>query len=411
VPAGVEADPEVELRERLRRHRPETHPLQHATAQFHLGTVLLERGRLDDAEEAFTAAAALFGARGARPEQAKALNGLGATLRDAGRLDIAARAFEHAAVGLHAAGLRLEEGAARFNLGLVLRERGEVDAAETALAAATALLDADQVPGQAAAAARELGTARLTLGDLDGAVVACTSAVALADRAGDHASRAAAANTLGLALLAGDRVAEAVEAFVTAVAASPRAVRPEAFATAKSNLALAHERAGDAPRARLAARQALAPPAAPDPVRVQATAVLERLGAGDADLRVVLEQEDLDGRARLVREELLRVADADPDAATTEMGAWVQVHVGSSLEPVEVAELWLGGLLELPAEAMERLVRGALLSLAALEPEDRETFRHAVARAMARFHVPQWMRLQDVFTDAADRVGDSGPWR
>ena len=77
----MSADVVAELHERLRRHPADQHPLQHATAQFHLGGVLLSDGELEAAEHAFAQAAALFAARGARPEQAKALVGLGATMR------------------------------------------------------------------------------------------------------------------------------------------------------------------------------------------------------------------------------------------------------------------------------------------------------------------------------------------
>src|SRR3954454_2544392 len=86
-----------ELRASLTRHPPQRRPLQHATAQFHLGDLLLNAGELEEAEAAYTAAAALFGARGAHSEEGKALNGLGATLRTAGRPHAATRAFEHAA--------------------------------------------------------------------------------------------------------------------------------------------------------------------------------------------------------------------------------------------------------------------------------------------------------------------------
>ncbi len=43
------ADVVAELRERLRRHPADRHPLQHATAQFHLGSVLLGAGDVDGA--------------------------------------------------------------------------------------------------------------------------------------------------------------------------------------------------------------------------------------------------------------------------------------------------------------------------------------------------------------------------
>jgi len=407
----VDRDPVDELRERLVRHPAERDPLQHATAHFHLGGVLLGRSDLDQAEESFAAAAALFGARGARPEQAKALNGLGATLRADGRLELAARAFAHAAAGLAAAGLRLDEGAARFNLGLVLREAGDTAEAVAALSRAVELLEPDEVPAQAAAATRELGVTRFERGDLAAAETDLSAAVELADRVGDHPSRAAAANALGLVRLAAGSSQEAMQALRTAVAASPRAVRPEAFAMAKANLALACERAGAPERARLAARQAVAAPAVPEPVRLQAAGVLERLGPGGSDLRAVLEDEEPSERPLLVREELLRVVDATDDELMRDMRGWIEAHVASGLEAEDVAELWLGGLLELPPEALTRVVHGALAAGMAADEVAREEFRAAVTRAMVRFHVPQWMRLQDVFSQAALDVGDAGSWR
>lgn len=405
----------AELRDRLRRHPAHTQPLQHATAQFHLGGVMLAEGAVDDAEAAFAEAVALFGARGARAEQAKALNGLGATLRTAGRPALAARAFEHAAAGLAEAGLPLDEGAARCNLGVVLREDGRAEDGAAELRRAVDLLDPAEVPAQAAAAARELGITLLGLGALEPAEAVLLDAVALADRILDEPARAAATNALGLVRLSTGRPQEAVEAFAATAAASPRGVRPEAFAMAKANLALACERSGAPAPARLAARQALASPAADEPVRAQAAGILERLGSDDADdLRVVLEEERTDeGRARIVREELLRAADVAGEAdLVADMRPWLRAHTESEeLEPVAVAELWLGGLLELPPDALERLARAAVSASMDLDDDARETFRSAVGRAMARFHVPQMMRLQDVFATAAADVGDPSSWR
>lgn len=408
----MSSDPVEGLRESLQKHPADRDPLQHATAQFHLGGVLLDRGALDEAEDAFTAAAALFGARGARPEQAKALNGLGAALRAAGRLDLAARALEHATGGLASAGLSLEEGAARFNLGLVLRENEMAEPAAGALARARELLDPARVPAQAAAAARELGATQLMLGRLEDAEATLSEAIALAERARDEAARGAAANTLGLVRLADGRAQLAAEAFALAAAASPRSVRPEPFAMAKANLALAYEQAGAPERARMTARQAIATPGASEPVRDQATQVLARLGRGGSDLRRVLEAEQSDdARSRIVREELLRSAAADDHDLVADARAWLDAYTSEAIEPVEVAELWLGGLLELPPQGLERLVRSALQAAAELDPDARDEFRQAVTRAMARFHIPQWMRLQDVFSRAADDTGDPGPWR
>jgi tetratricopeptide (TPR) repeat protein len=409
VTAGAQADPiEEELRDRLRRWTPERHPLKHATTQFHLGSVLLDRDDHEGAELAFATASALFRLRGARPEEAKALNGLGATLRAAGRLDLATQALGHAAAGLAAAGLPLEEGAAHFNLGLVLRDRGEPAHAQTAFARAVELLDPAQVPAQASAALRELAATRLQHGDAEGAEASFAAAMALADRAADEAARGAAANGLGLARLAADRPADAVLPLRTAVAANPRALRPHAFAMAQANLATALERTGDGPGARLAARQAAAVPGVPAPVAQQVAGVLERLGRDEADLAAVLAAASLDERGAIAREEVARAAVA-PHAADAR--DWVVAHAAWSGDPAEVAELWLGAVLELPAAALEPMVRSLVEATVAAGAEDRETVRSATSRAMSRFHVPQMLRLQEVFGDAARDLGDPEPWR
>jgi hypothetical protein len=236
-------------------------------------------------------------------------------------------------------------------------------------------------------------------------------AMALADRAGDPIGVGAAANALGLACLADGRPQAAAEAFAAAAAAHPRAGRPEAFAMAKANLALALEAREAAPAARLAARQALAASAVPEPVRAQAEAIVARLGRDDGDLLVVLASEPEPGRAAVAREELARTAEAGEEERAADARAWVAAHLGWPDDPADVAELWLGGLLELPPEIVERLVRDALRIAVTLDPEGRETFRTAVTRAMVRFHIPQWTRLQDVLHRAAEEVGDPGPWR
>lgn len=412
MPAAVHRDRMDALRRSLEEHPAARAPLLHATAQFHLGGLLLDDGSLEEAEDAFTAAAALFAARGARPEQAKALNGLGATLRAAGRLDLAARALEHATRGLTAAGLSLEEGAARFNLGLVLRDANRLEPAELELTKARALLDPQGVPAQAAAVAREQGATQLMLGRLDEAEASLRDAIALADAASDDASRSAAANMLGLAQLGLDQVELAVESFKLAAAASPRTVRPEAFAMAKANLATACERADDGERARLAARQAMATPAAPKPVHEQAAQILARLGTSDSDLRAVLELEGSDEvRANTVREELLRTVEANQAQLVADARSWLEAHRSESIQSVDVAAMWLSGLLELPPAGLERVTQAVVQAAQELDQESRDEFRESVTRAMARFHIPQWMRLQDVFVRAAEAAGDSGSWR
>src|SRR5215212_11475176 len=92
---GLEAIEELE--ERLARFPPERYPVQHATAQFHLGVALANAGRPAEAERALHVAARLFAPDRLPTEHAKATNALGAALRLAGRLDEAAAAFSRAA--------------------------------------------------------------------------------------------------------------------------------------------------------------------------------------------------------------------------------------------------------------------------------------------------------------------------
>lgn len=398
-----------ELRDQLLRYRADRHPLEHAMLQFHLGTTLLQAGQLEPAERALRVAAELFDPDDHPVEHAKSTNMLGVALRDAGRPDAAREAFNDAAERFARAELPLEEGAARHNVGLVLRDRGHDDAAVGSFERAWELLRGGP-PGQAAAAARELGAALLQTGRHEDAVVVLAEAIELASKAGDRPGMGAAANALGLAHLADDAHEEAVEAFRTALACHPRRVRPEAYAMAKANLALAFERLDDPVPARLAARQARRTPAAPAPVVGQATAVLERLGDPDDDLMVALDRTEEGAWAGEIRDELLRWLDVDADERRATCGAWVDGQVARDARGIELAAAYLDVILELPPEAMETLIRATLEALQDRDPEVREAFRRHVSRAMARFNVPQWMRLKDTFNRLAEDVGDDGSW-
>jgi len=172
---------------------------------------------------------------------------------------------------------------------------------------------------------------------------------------------------------------------------------------AKANLALAYEQHGDAPRARLAARQALGVAEPPEPVAAQAAAVLERNGGATAnDLLLVLDEEPQASWEGILREELARSGEAPPDVRRADAAVWID---GSS---VERAEVWLGGLLELPPDRMETLIRSALEALGTRDPAVKERFRADVARAAARFHVPQLLRLEETFRRIAAELEE--PW-
>ncbi len=397
-----------ELEVRLSRYPEHRYPVQHATTQFHRGGALIEMGRLAEAEGALRSSIRLF--EGLRHEQAKALNLLGVALRAAGRLHEAAEAFEQARERFEAEEQPVDGAAASFNLGLVQAQAGDSEAAQRSLSQARRRFDELGAPASAGAAARELGAVLLASGEAEASIEVLEEAVTAGDRAGDPAGRGAAANALGLARLAAGRAGQATDALREAVAAHPRSVRPEGYAMAKANLALAYEAAGDEPRARLAARQALGSPGAAKPVRLQAAAVLERLGQPRDDLMVVLDQEAGGRLLPLVREEVLRWVDAPPTMRRAEAAAWIDGQLARPARAMDLAEAWLGVLLELPPPAMEDLVRTTLEALADHDGDVRQRFCTQVSRAMGCFNVPQWMRLKDTFARTAQDLGQREPW-
>lgn len=365
-------------------------------------------GRLDEAAAALRVASGLFDPEKMPPEHAKSLNALGAALRLQGRLEEAARAFDDAGAGFGSTGATLEQGAATFNLGLVQRELGRVDPAAASFEAARRLLDAERVPHQAAAAARELGVTQLATGDLEGAIATLGEARDLAEQLDDQAGLGAAANALGLAFLALPDLRAAIESFQLSAAAHPRTIRPDAYAMAKANLALAYERAGNAPHARAAGRQALQVADAAEPVVDQARGVLDHLGSPPGDLLAILDEEDADRWPGIVREELGRWARADPGELFGEAQAWVDGVAQRPDRAVDLAEVWLGALLELAPPEMERVIEVTMESLA-VDAGAAGAFRSPVLRAMPRFYSPQELRLRDAFGKAASTRG-LAPW-
>lgn len=399
-----------ELRERLDRYPADRYPAQHATARFHLGMAFLEAGRTAEAEEALVEAARLFSPEELPAEHATALNALGALLRETERPEPAARAFERAAAAFERAERTLEEGASRFNLGLVRRELGDLDAARAALEGARELLEPQQAPVQAAAAARELGQTLLADGRVEDARGVLEEARDLAGRSGALIELGATTNLLGLAHLAAEEPSAAAEAFAASAGAHPRSVRPADHAMAKANLAVAHDRAGDAPRARLAAQQALGVPDVPPPVREQAREVLERLGTDPGDLVRVLDEEPHDAWAGLVRSELVRLAETDEETRREAADGWISGQLERRGRGADLAEAWLGAILELPPQAMEAHIRALLRALEGHPPEERDRFRKDTSSGMVRFHVPQWMRLKDTFNRIASELGQEEAW-
>lgn len=398
------ADAVDELRARLDRYPADRYPVQHATARFHLGVALTGAGRLEEAGRELTVACELFRPDQLPTEHAKAANALGAVQRMAGRYDDAARTFRSAAGLFGQAGLPLEQGAALYNLGLVERERGG-GGALAPLEQARSLLDPARVPAQAAAAARELGAALLAAGRPDDALAPLEAAVDLADTAGDRAGLGGAANALGLAHLAAGHGEEAVRALEQAVAAHPRSVRPDAYAMAKANLALALEAQGRRSRARLAASQALGSPEVPAPVRTQAETVLGRVGSEPGAVWAVLDEGQPERWAAVVREEVVRwegVGDGERDG---ECEAWVAGQLDRPATADDAAEAFLAALVELPPAAMETMVRSVLVAVGRLDGAVQERFAGQCSRALARFPVPQLLRMKDTFTAVAADIG------
>jgi tetratricopeptide (TPR) repeat protein len=336
-----------------------------ALALFRQGVELTNAGKGAEAVPVLRAAVALF----EREERAKALNVLGAALRLSGQFDEATATFEEAAAGLEGA----ERGAVLYNLGLAKRDAGDLESARDAFERARDVLDAPAI-------VRELGTTLLQSGDVGAAIQLLEEAL----RGGSNE----AANPLGLAYLAAGRIDEAVYAFRRALAAHPRSIRPHEHAMAKANLALAYERSGDPYNARLAARQALGVPDAPNAVVEQARSILGRVGPGDGNLIAVLEQEPRDRWLGIVREEVVRWADAGDKRA--ELAEWIDRLRGRE-DAVDLAEAWLAALLELPPPAMEALI------VAAREVTDDAWLRDVVEAASARFHTPQLLRLRSSF--------------
>lgn len=400
----VETGAVDELRARLARFPAERYPVHHATVQYQLGIALTNAGRGGEAEAALADAVALFEPEGLEAERATALNALGAAHRVAGRPELAAEAFERAAATFLALGQAREQGAALFNLGLAERERGRAEVAAEAFGHARTLLEPN-APAFAAAAARELGATLLATGELDRAVSELERALALAERTEGRAELGAAANTLGLVHLAAGRTDEAIHAFRSAAGAHPRSVRPADHAMAKANLALAHAQAVDEPRARLAARQALAVPNAPEPVLSQAAALVERLGDDSGDLVRVLDDEPREQREAVVREELVRWTAVSPEVRRGEAAAWIEGQLANQSRSLDLTEPLLGGLLELPPAETEVVIRSMLEALRTATPGDAMLLRTTIRSAMTRFHMPQAMRLEEMFARLAAESG------
>jgi len=401
-----------DLRSRLDRYPVERYPVQHATTQFHLGSALLHAGETDPALSALTAAQRLFSTSGLRLEQAKAMMMVGVALRAAGRPQDAARALREASSTLAGLDAPTESAAAAYNLGLVLQDTGDAVGARAAWDHARELFLAAGYPGQAAAAARDCGGSLLAHGNATAALPLLEQAAALAERAGDDAGTAAAANVLGLAHLAVGDARSAVGVLRRALAFAPRTVRAEDHAMVKSNLALALAEDGQDARARLAAAQVLAVPAAAPPVRTQAREVLHRLGGPHpGDLLAVLDEEDAASWPALVREEFARAA----ATSTTEQDRLLRSTFDGLLarpgRSYDLAESVLQVVLELPPRPYASAVAAVVAACADRPDDEVDRLRSVLSSALARFAIPQWQRLVASLNDAATASGQPAGWR
>lgn len=399
------------LVERLGRYPVQRYPVQHATTQFHLGSVLLHAGDTIPALQALTAAGEVFERSGMRLEQAKATVLLGVALRTAGRLEEATAALTRAGAELGALGQRAEQAAAAYDLGLVHQDSGDPEAAAAAWSQARELFLEAGFPAQAAASARDHGASLLAMGKSSDALPLLERALALAEQAGDEPGTGAAANALGLAQLAEGDTDGATAALRRALAAYPRSVRPADHAMAKANLALAYDQAGDGARARLAAGQALAIHSAAAPVRAQAQQLLgRRSGRASEDLIEVLDTEPRDQWVAVLREEMLRAVDLSTAHRCAVVSGFLDGAVARPGASYDLVESLLQVVIELPPRTYELLV-SAIVTACADSVRDPDRVRAVIGSTMARFALPQWQRLAASLNAAARQTGQPATWR
>ncbi|MDQ6650427.1 MAG: tetratricopeptide repeat protein [Actinomycetota bacterium] len=400
------------LVERLGRYPADRYPVQHATTQFHLGSLRLHAGQTGPALLALAAALDGFERAGLRLERAKAQVMLGAAFRTAGRQDDALDAFTSAAAAFEALGQPAEQAAACYNLGLVLGDGGRPEAAGAAWSQACTLFFAAGYPGQASAAARDHGALLLATGSWAEALPLLDRALGLAETARSEPAVGAAANGLGLAHLAAGDVAAALAVLGRALAAYPRSVLPAEHAMVKANLALAYEHQGNPARARLAARQALGVASVGLSVREQAAALLARLpGGADADLLSVLDAETQENWPALLREEIVRIAELPSGQPSDELRPILSGLLTRPGAAYDLAEALLQVVIEMAPPSYQRLVAAIVDACSGRPVEDTDRLRAVLGSAMARFAIPQWQRLAAALNAAAESAGQSAGWQ
>lgn len=410
---GVVAQPgQDSLVGRLGRYPADRYPVQHAATQFLLGSALLHAGQTAAALQALTVASEIFGSVGMRLEQSKAALMRGVALRTAGRHEEAAAALSAAGAQLGRLDQPAEQAAALFNLGLVLQDGGRPGAAREAWATARGLFLAAGHPAQAAAAAREQGASLLAAGDPSAAIPLLEQATTLAERCGDLPGMGAAANALGLAHLAEHNSLAALMALRWALSAFPHSVRPADDAMVRANLALAHEQAGDGPRARLAARQALSAPEAAGPVRAQAQQLLARLpGDASEDLLAVLDEDDQERAVPVLREEMLRASRLPVGQRQAIIRGFLDGLLTRPERCYDLAQSLLQVVLEFPPRTYELILSAVVDACPGRPEQDTQRLHAVICSAMARFAVPQWLRLAATLNAAAQQAGEPATWR
>lgn len=400
------------MESRLARYPAARYPVQHATASYHLGTAYLQRGRLPQSIDLLSTAQDIFARLGLRLEQAKTLIMHGVALRESGHRDLARQAFEGAVHTFAELEQPAEQGAAAYNLGLVLHEEADAEGAHEAMVSARGLFLEAGLPAQAGAACRERGAALLQSGRPDLAVPLLEEAADLAERGGDLPGLGMATNVLGLAHLATDDPARSVSELSRAVGAFPRSMRPAEHAMAKANLALAYERSGLFARARLAARQAQALSSADAQVQAQAREVLGRLASDTRlELLAVLETEPRKRWAAIIREEALRWCDASSAERQDALSGFVEGLLSRPEVCYDLAESFLGVLLELPPDSYGALVSALVEATGKRSDDEGDRVRAVVGSALARFAIPQWQRLASSLNTAAATTGRAATWR
>lgn len=405
------ADSAQDLIAKLGRYPVDRYPVQHATTQFHLGSVLLHAGEIPPAVEALAVSRSVFVGAGMRLEAAKATVMLGVGLRAAGRLEEAAGAFHAAGAVLAELDQPVEQAAAAYNLGLVRHDAGDPDAAHAAWASARELFLSTGYPAQAAAAARDHGASLLTAGDVAAAVPLLEQSASLAERAGDGPGTAAAANVLGLAHLAAWDAPAAVAVLRRALGFTPAACVPPSTRWSRptwrwptSRLATTQSTArraagpGGAERRRCGARAGAAAAAAVAGAGARRPAERPRHRAAGAV-------------GPLVREEVLRLAELPAGQRCVEVSGFLHGALARTEASYELVQSLLQVVLELPPRAYDLLVATIVDAADGRPQQDVERLRAVVGSAMARFAIPQWQRLAASLNAAAQATGQPATWR